>query len=47
MRQKTDAGYENDWEKFIGPQRDGKIIIDPSARSFKPEMVKRGMSMRR
>lgn len=43
MRQKTDAEYADDLWKFIGPQNNAKVIIDPSAASFKAEMVKRGI----
>jgi PBSX family phage terminase large subunit len=43
MRQKTDAEYADDLVEFIGPRRDAKVIIDPSAASFKAEMTKRGI----
>jgi hypothetical protein len=43
MRQKTDAEYVEDLLAFMGPQRDAKVIIDPSAASFKVEMLKRGI----
>ena len=43
MRQKTDAEYAGDLMKFIGPNGDAKVIIDPSAASFKAEMTKRGI----
>jgi PBSX family phage terminase large subunit len=43
MRQKTDAEYADDLVKFIGPQNDAKVIIDPSAASFKAELLKRGI----
>jgi len=43
MRQKTDAEYADDLLQFIGPRNDAKIIIDPSAASFKAEMAKRGI----
>ena len=43
MRQKTDAEYADDLAKFIGPQNNAKVIIDPSAASFKAEMLKRGI----
>ena len=43
MRQKTDAEYADDLAQFIGPQRRAKVIIDPSAASFKAEMLKRGI----
>jgi PBSX family phage terminase large subunit len=43
MRQKTDAEYAEDLAKFIGPNQGAKVIIDPSAASFKAEMLKRGI----
>lgn len=43
MRQKTDAEYVEDLIAFIGPQNDAKVIVDPSAASFKAEMLKRGI----
>ncbi|HXC43332.1 MAG TPA: PBSX family phage terminase large subunit, partial [Candidatus Dormibacteraeota bacterium] len=43
MRQKTDAEYVDDLVEFIGPQNDAKVIVDPSAASFKAEMIKRGI----
>ncbi len=43
MRQKTDAEYADDLAQFIGPRGDAKVIIDPSAASFKAEMLKRGI----
>jgi PBSX family phage terminase large subunit len=43
MRQKTDAEYADDLVKFIGPHANAKVIIDPSAASFKAEMLKRGI----
>ena len=43
MRQKTDAEYADDLVEFIGPRGDAKVIIDPSAASFKAEMTKRGI----
>jgi PBSX family phage terminase large subunit len=43
MQQKTDAEYADDLVDFIGPQLDAKVIIDPSAASFKAEMSKRGI----
>jgi PBSX family phage terminase large subunit len=42
-RQKTDAEYADDLLQFIGPDRNAKVIVDPSAASFKAEMVKRGI----
>jgi PBSX family phage terminase large subunit len=43
MRQKTDAEYADDLVEFIGPERNAKVIIDPSAASFKAELTKRGI----
>jgi PBSX family phage terminase large subunit len=43
MRQKTDAEYVEDLIKFMGPRMDAKVIVDPSAASFKAEMLKRGI----
>lgn len=42
-RQKTDAEYADDLVQFIGPQAGAKVIVDPSAASFKAEMTKRGI----
>jgi PBSX family phage terminase large subunit len=42
-RQKTDAEYADDLVAFIGPQNDAKVLIDPSAASFKTETHKRGI----
>jgi len=42
-QQKTDAEYADDLVRFIGPQRNAKVIVDPSAASFKAEMDKRGI----
>src|ERR1022692_756389 len=43
MRQKTDAEYADDLVEFIGLPNNAKVIIDPSAASFKAEMSKRGI----
>jgi PBSX family phage terminase large subunit len=43
MRQKTDAEYADDLVEFMGPRSDAKVIVDPSAASFKAEMMKRGI----
>jgi PBSX family phage terminase large subunit len=48
MRQKTDSEYADDLVKFIEEsrvigRRNPKIIVDPSAASFKLELEKRGM----
>ena len=42
-RQKTDAEYVEDLVQFIGPARNAKVLIDPSAASFETEMLKRGI----
>ena len=39
MRQKTDAEYAEDLVQYIGPSRNAMVIIDPSAASFKAEML--------
>jgi len=48
MRQKTDSEYADDLEEFISKsrcigRRNPKIIIDPTATSFKLELVRRGL----
>ncbi len=43
MRQKTDAEYADDLVKFMGPHLDAKVIVDPSAASFRAELSKRGI----
>ena len=43
MRQRTDAEYVDDLLAFMGPQRNAKVVVDPSAASFKTEMLKRGI----
>lgn len=48
MRQKTDGEYADDLEEFIRGSRitgvnNPKIVVDPSAASFKLELLKRGM----
>jgi len=42
-RQKTDAEYAEDLVQFIGPDRNAKVIVDPSAASFKAELLKRSI----
>ena len=44
--QKTDAEYVEDMEKFIGDRIPQKIIIDPSAESFRVALRKRGHRVR-
>jgi PBSX family phage terminase large subunit len=43
MRQKTDAEYADDLVNFMGSDNDAKVLIDPSAASFKAELIKRGL----
>lgn len=48
MRQKTDSEYADDMEKFISEsrcigRRNPCIVVDPTATSFKLELVKRGL----
>jgi len=48
MKQKTDGEYADDLEKFIKESRcvgvnNPKIIVDPTATSFKLELTKRGL----
>ncbi len=48
MKQKTDSQYADDLEEFISKSRcigrnNPKIIVDPTATSFKLELVKRGL----
>ncbi len=43
MQQKTDAEYADDLLEFLGPQNDARVIIDPSAASFKAEMGNHGI----
>ena len=43
MRQKTDAEYVDDLVEFMGPLKDAKVVVDPSAASFKAEMLKHGI----
>ena len=43
LHQKTDAEYVEDLLAFMGPSANAKVIVDPSAASFKAEMLKRGI----
>lgn len=43
MRQKTDSEYADDLIKFVGTNSDVKVLVDPSAASFKTELLKRGI----
>lgn len=42
LRQKTDKEYAADMENFIGSVPYDRIVIDPSAASFRVELVQRG-----
>jgi PBSX family phage terminase large subunit len=47
MRQKTDAEYADDFDAFVGSEKRGLIVIvDPSAASFKLELVRRGYQVK-
>lgn len=41
-RQKTDSEYADDLKKFLGNKNVKAVIVDPSAASFKAEMIKMG-----
>ena len=43
MQQKTDAEYADDLVEFIGRPNNAKVVVDPSAASFKTELMKRGI----
>lgn len=45
-RQKTDAEYADDLEKFMGASNPCELIIDPSAASFIAECRRRGFYVR-
>lgn len=45
-RQKTDQEYADDFEAFVGGDRDLTVILDPSAGSFKLELRKRGFRVK-
>jgi PBSX family phage terminase large subunit len=50
MRQKTDAEYADDMEDFISNsrcigRRNPGIVVDPTATSFKLELIKRGLNV--
>ena len=42
-RQKTDSEYADDLLDFLGGDRDVRVIVDPSAASFKAELRNRGL----
>ena len=44
-RQKTDAEYAEDLAAFLGGDRNTRIIVDPSAASFKAELRNRGFRL--
>lgn len=45
--QKTDEEYADDFDKFVGPNKRGLIVIvDPSAASFKLTLVRRGYQVK-
>ncbi len=47
LRQKTDSEYADDFDAFVGSERRGLVVIvDPSAASFKLELVKRGYQVK-
>lgn len=45
-RQKTDAEYADDFEDFVSRDQTVTVIIDPSASSFKVELLNRGYRVR-
>jgi PBSX family phage terminase large subunit len=46
-QQKTDAEYGDDFDAFIGEEKRGLVVIvDPSAASFKLELVRRGYQVK-
>jgi PBSX family phage terminase large subunit len=46
-RQKTDAEYGEDFDAFVGREHRGLVVIvDPSAASFKLELVRRGYQVK-
>lgn len=46
-RQKTDSEYGDDFDAFVGPEHRGLVVIvDPSAASFKLELVRRGYQVK-
>ena len=46
-RQKTDAEYGDDFDAFVGREHRGLVVIvDPSAASFKLELVRRGYQVK-
>lgn len=46
QRQKTDSEYANDFEQFVGHDLSVEIILDPSAESFRVELMNRGYRVR-
>ena len=46
-RQKTDSEYGDDFDAFVGPEHRGLVVVvDPSAASFKLELVRRGYQVK-
>ncbi len=46
-RQKTDSEYADDFDAFVGRERRGLVVVvDPSAASFKLELVRRGYQVK-
>jgi phage terminase large subunit len=45
-RQKTDGEYARDMERFLSGYEDIRLVVDPSAASFKVECRKRGMTVK-
>jgi phage terminase large subunit len=43
MRQLSDAQYADELEEFMKGARGAQVIVDPSAASFKAEMIQRGI----
>lgn len=46
QRQKTDAEYADDLERFCKDKRINRVILDPSAASFRAELKKRGFNIK-
>ena len=46
QQQKTDSEYANDFEEFVGHDMSVEVILDPSAESFRVELMNRGYRVR-
>ena len=46
QRQKTDSEYADDFERFVGHDMAVEVILDPSAESFRIELLNRGYRVR-